>query len=98
MGSAAASKVAALLSKGKVRTEPLVAKVNEDKCSGCKVCVGVCPYGAISMIDVNGRSVAHVESALCMGCGTCSGAMQHLGFKDDQIIAQVVAVAGGGSS
>ncbi|MGC8948485.1 MAG: 4Fe-4S binding protein [Thermoprotei archaeon] len=103
MGSAAASKVTALLSKGKVRTEPLVAKVNEDKCSGCKVCVGVCPYGAISMIDVNGRSIAHVESALCMGCGTCSaacpsGAMQHLGFKDDQIIAQVVAVAGGGSA
>ncbi len=100
-GSAAASKVATLLSEGKVRTEPFTANVNEERCSGCRICVGLCPYKAISLREINDRMVAYVERALCMGCGTCSaacpsGAMQQYGFKDIQIMAQVVAATGGG--
>jgi len=98
-GSASASKVVALLSKGKVKTEPFTANVNEEKCSGCRVCVGVCPYRAISLREINGRKVAYVEKALCMGCGACSaacpsGAMQQYSFKDIQIIAQTIAAVG----
>lgn len=29
----------------------LLAKVNEDKCRGCKVCEKVCPVLAISVVD-----------------------------------------------
>lgn len=99
-GSASASKVVTLLSEGKVKAEPFTANVNEEKCSGCRICVGLCPYRAISLREINGRIVAHVEKALCMGCGTCSaacpsGAMQQYGFKDIQIMAQVVAATGG---
>jgi heterodisulfide reductase subunit A len=99
MGSAAAAKAMSLLSKGKITIEPMIAQVNEEKCSGCAICVGVCPYGAISIKNVNGDRIAYVEKALCMGCGTCnaacpSGAMQHLGFKDIQMLAQIRAVFG----
>jgi heterodisulfide reductase subunit A len=99
MGSAAAAKAMSLLSKGKLKIEPMIAQVNEEKCSGCAICVGVCPYGAISIKKVNGDRIAYVEKALCMGCGTCnaacpSGAMQHLGFKDIQLLAQTRAVFG----
>ena len=78
----------------------MIAHVNEDKCSGCGICVGVCPYDAISIKEVDGDRLAHVEEALCMGCGACnaacpSGAMQHLGFKDAQIKAQIDALTGG---
>jgi heterodisulfide reductase subunit A len=99
MGSAAAAKAMALLSKGKVIAEPMIANVNEDICSGCAICVGVCPYDAISIKIVDGDRIAHVEEALCMGCGSCaaacpSGAMQQLGFKDRQLRAQVLAAFG----
>ncbi|RLG61636.1 disulfide reductase [Candidatus Geothermarchaeota archaeon] len=101
MGSAAAVKAMTLLSAGKVSIEPLTAVVNEEICSGCGVCVSVCPYEAISIKEMDGDRLAHVEEALCMGCGTCtaacpSGAMQQRGFKDTQIKAQVLAVFGGG--
>ena len=100
MGAGAAAKVASLLLKGKVIAEPMIAHVDEDKCSGCGICVGVCPYDAISIREVDGDRLAHVEEALCMGCGACnaacpSGAMQHLGFKDVQIKAQIDALTGG---
>ena len=100
MGAAAAAKAMALLSKGKVVSEPMIAKVNEEICSGCGICVSVCPYDAISIKEVDGDRLAEVEEALCMGCGACaaacpSGAMQHLGFKDNQIKAQINALFGG---
>ena len=101
MGCGAAAKAMALLSKGKIRIEPLIARVNEDICSGCGICASVCPYDAISIKVIDGDRRAHVEEALCMGCGTCnaacpSGAIQHLGFKDNQIRAQVEALLLGG--
>lgn len=100
MGSAAAARVTALLSKGRITVEPLTAASDKDICSGCEVCVGVCPYGAISMTEMDGKRIARVEETLCMGCGACvaacpSGAMQQKGFKDPQIMAQVVASLGG---
>ncbi|MEM0331986.1 MAG: CoB--CoM heterodisulfide reductase iron-sulfur subunit A family protein, partial [Archaeoglobaceae archaeon] len=102
MGSAAAAKAMSLLSKGKITIEPMIAQVDEERCSGCGICVAVCPYSAISIKSVNGDRIAKVEKALCMGCGTCnascpSGAMQHLGFKDVQLLAQTVAALRGES-
>ena len=45
--SAAASKVLAIFSKDKLEKDTLVAVVDEDRCSGCGVCVSICPYGAM---------------------------------------------------
>jgi heterodisulfide reductase subunit A2 len=50
--------------------EPTVAWVDEEICSGCGVCVEVCPYDARAMHDW--RPVATVNAALCQGCGACA--------------------------
>ena len=43
-------------------------KVNEAKCIGCKVCLGRCPFKAISY-NADGKCV--INSDKCMGCGNC---------------------------
>lgn len=101
--SAAAAKAAALLSKDKLRGESTVAIVDEDLCSGCGICEGVCPYGAIEMVAVEGeegKRVAKVNAALCEGCGACvsacpSGAMEQKGFKTEQLYAMLDAALKG---
>jgi len=98
-GSAAASKAATILSKDLLYREPIIAVVYEDLCSGCRICIGQCPYNAISTKEINGRVVANVNPALCAGCGTCaaacpSGAMQQQHFKDEQILAQIYGFFG----
>lgn len=95
-GSAAASKASTLLVKEEARVEPLVAVVDEERCSGCSICIGICPYNAIRLRIRENARVAEVDSALCKGCGTCvascpTGAMQQFGFKDAQIECQVLA-------
>ena len=52
----------------------------------------MCPYSAISFDPV--KETAHVNEALCKGCGTCVGACpskaisQQL-FEDEQIFAEI---------
>jgi heterodisulfide reductase subunit A len=101
-GGATAAKTAALFEKREVKIEPIVAEVNEEICSGCAICIAMCPYGAISRKVKSEKRVAQVDKALCKGCGTCvaacpSGAMQQAGFKDIQVMAQVVALSEKGS-
>jgi len=70
--SATASKVQALLSTDKLLQDPLIAFVDEGICSGCGICVEICPYEAREM-DVR-RGISVVHSALCQGCGACIAA------------------------
>ncbi len=44
--------------------------IDEEKCSGCGVCVEVCPEGAIVLRD----SAAAIERHLCTGCADCLAA------------------------
>ena len=67
--SAAAAKVIALLSKPELEHSPVVAKVRESHCTGCEMCVDVCPFEAIKLVD--GKAL--VNEVLCEGCGTCVG-------------------------
>jgi heterodisulfide reductase subunit A len=97
-GSASAAKVSALFAKGEVHVEPIIAQVTEEFCSGCAICIAMCPYGAISRKKVGEKRVAEVDKALCKACGACvaacpSGAMQQLGFKDVQLMAQIAAIS-----
>ncbi len=93
--SGAASRASNILSKDKLESEPLVACVDEDLCSGCGTCVSVCAYTAIELEkDKDGKTQAKVNEALCMGCGACaaacpSGAMQQKGYKDKQLIPMI---------
>jgi heterodisulfide reductase subunit A len=77
--SAAAAKVAVLLSQGQVELEPFVARVDPERCDGTGHCVEVCQYeDAITLetFSVNGRTAqrAAVTPANCAGCGSCVSA------------------------
>jgi len=92
---AAASKASILMTKGAIELDPFVARVDEERCTGCQTCLYVCPYDAISRDEE--RKVAVVNEALCAGCGTCvaacpSNAIDQMGFSDRQIEAQVQAL------
>ena len=65
--SGAAAKAIAILSQERLFHSPNVAKVNLNLCTGCGMCVDVCPYEAISLKD----GKAEVNEVLCEGCGTC---------------------------
>ncbi|MEM4704161.1 MAG: CoB--CoM heterodisulfide reductase iron-sulfur subunit A family protein [Candidatus Bathyarchaeia archaeon] len=100
-GSAAAAQAAAVLGKQSWLVEPIVANVNEDSCSGCKICESVCAYHAINIEKIGDRQIAKVAEGLCRGCGLCASAcptdsirMPH--YTDTQITAQIKAVLEGG--
>jgi heterodisulfide reductase subunit A len=97
-GSASAAKVSSLLAKSEVLIEPIIAQVNEEICSGCSICIAMCPYGAISRKKQGEKRIAQIDKALCKACGACvaacpSGAMQQAGFKDTQMMAQIAAIS-----
>jgi heterodisulfide reductase subunit A len=66
--SGAAAKAIAILSQDRLFHSPMVAKVKLNLCTGCGMCVDVCPYDALSLKD----SKVEVNEVLCEGCGTCS--------------------------
>jgi len=94
----AASSAIAPMAKGTVMAEALTAVIDEDLCSGCRICVSVCPYGALSYDEED--DVSKVNEALCKGCGVCaaacpSGSITMSHFTSEQMLAQVVALIGG---
>jgi len=100
--SAAASRASDILSKKQLEVEATIANVDELMCRGCGFCVDVCPYDAIKLKEAKqfGHTVevAEVDEALCKGCGACSaaclsGAIQHRGFKDAQILTMINVLA-----
>jgi heterodisulfide reductase subunit A len=93
---AAAGKTGALLSRGVIEKEPLTAFVDEELCTGCMLCVKVCPYGAIEQIGPIKEGKIRILEAACMGCGTCAAecnfdAIEMPYFTKAQIIAQIDA-------
>jgi heterodisulfide reductase subunit A len=93
----AASSAIIPMARGKVKVEAIAAVVDEDLCSGCRICVSVCPYEAITYDEKD--DVSRVNEALCKGCGTCgaacpSGAMSTSHFTSEQLRAQVLALIG----
>jgi heterodisulfide reductase subunit A len=70
--SATASKIQSLFSQDVLLQDPLVAFVDPEICSGCGICVDVCPYEAREMDEY--RMISRVNEALCQGCGACIAA------------------------
>jgi heterodisulfide reductase subunit A len=94
-GSAAAGKALSLISRGSVEIEGTTAAVVDELCSGCKSCLTLCSYNAITFDEEHKHSVINV--ALCKGCGTCvascpSSAIQARHFTDAQIFAEIEGV------
>jgi len=92
---AAAAEAIALTAKGFITLEPNLALVNEDQCSGCHVCLSLCPYTAIEFDEE--KKIAVINDVLCKGCGVCvaacpSGAISQKLFEYDQIMDELKAV------
>ncbi len=95
-GAASAGKILSMLVPGKkLEINAMTAEIEEDACSGCMICLGLCPYKAISFDSKKG--IAVVNSVLCKGCGTCvaacpSGSARSRHFTKEQVSTEIVEV------
>ncbi|MFN7170072.1 MAG: 4Fe-4S binding protein, partial [Candidatus Omnitrophota bacterium] len=98
--SAASVKALGLLVQDKLEREPLVAKVNETLCSGCRACIEACAFMAIEEREIEDRIlkrkriVARVIEEVCTGCGNCTAvcrmsAIDLEGFSNRQIMEEI---------
>jgi len=88
---AAAGRALTVLSRSHISAHAATARVDDKRCTGCGLCVEVCPYGAIELDTA--RDTAVVNALLCKGCGSCaatcfSGAIDVSGFSNRQIIRE----------
>ncbi len=90
--SAGAAEALSLIDRGTVEIEAATAVVDEELCSGCKVCLALCPYNAITFDEE--KKVAEISDILCKGCGVCvaacpAAAITGRHFTDNQIFAEI---------
>jgi heterodisulfide reductase subunit A len=94
--SGAAAKAITILSQDRLFHSPTVAKVISNLCTGCGMCVAVCPYDALSLKD----GKVEVNEVLCEGCGTCTAtclrsAIQVKNLTQNQVAEMINACLGG---
>jgi heterodisulfide reductase subunit A len=94
----AAGRVLTLLSHDTVVASGSVCEVDEKGCIGCGACISACAYYAIEFRDTRQGEKAVVNPVLCKGDGLCcakcpTGAIQLKHFTDEEILAQIDAVA-----
>jgi heterodisulfide reductase subunit A len=98
---AAAARAATLLSRSEVSLDAVKAEPDLAHCDGCALCLDVCPYHAISLVEETGEDGLRakyiaVNKAQCKGCGLCQGTCPKRGvvvqgFTMEQISAQIEA-------
>lgn len=95
---AAAGRAATILCKDTIEAEGNVSSIREELCNGCRACISVCPYNALSMDEE--KNTVLINEVLCKGCGVCtatcrSGAIDLKGCKNEQILTALCAVQQG---
>ncbi|MHA1448901.1 MAG: 4Fe-4S binding protein, partial [Candidatus Hodarchaeales archaeon] len=90
--SGAASKAGTILAAPVLYHEPTTAIVDDARCTGCEICVSLCPYAAIVKNKTTG--IAEVNRALCEGCGICAagcptGAVTLINMTEEQITKMI---------
>jgi heterodisulfide reductase subunit A len=98
-GYAAASRASTIISHDTIEVEgatSFLPDYNKNLCSGCEVCVTVCPYKAINK---NEEDEIEITQVLCKGCGVCGATctnhaiiIRH--FTDEQILSEIYAFGG----
>jgi heterodisulfide reductase subunit A len=91
-GAAAAARIQGMIARGKVAIEPIVASIEEERCSGCRICNNLCPFNAIDFVE--DKEVSTINSVLCKGCGTCvaacpAQAITGAHYSNQQILAEL---------
>jgi heterodisulfide reductase subunit A len=98
----AAARAAAILARPEMQLDTVKAVVDENFCDGCALCIDVCPYQAISLVDYRRdneevvKKMVRVNLTLCKGCGICQGTCPTrgigvAGFTRQQFTAQLQA-------
>jgi len=98
-GYAAASRASTVLSHETLEVEGATSSLpeyNKSLCSGCEICVKVCPFHAIVK---NENDEIEIIQALCKGCGVCGATCTNQAivikhFTDDQIMSEILAYGG----
>ena len=91
---AAAQRALRILTKERLRSGKVVAKVKDSICSRCERCIDACPYGArIHDLDTDKLLVNAVR---CQGCGSCAVACPNSasyleGFAEEQMLEVIDA-------
>jgi heterodisulfide reductase subunit A len=88
----AAARATVYFHQGQVIKEPVVANVDVDICSGCRLCENACAFDALRFDER--RKVMTVQEAVCKGCGACaatcpSGAISLKHFRRPQLLSWV---------
>ena len=90
--SGAAVRAAAPLAQGKALVEAITATINDDLCSGCRICEKLCAYSALEFSSED--KIMKINDVLCKGCGSCAAAcptgaitMKH--YSNKQVLAQI---------
>ena len=89
---ATAARILSKVVKGKIEVDAVYSEVNQDICSGCRMCNALCPYSAIEFNEKERHS--NIISALCKACGVCvagcpSGAIKGRHFTDSQVQVEI---------
>ncbi len=93
--AATAAEALSMMGKGFFELEPYVARVDKEYCSGCGICLNLCPFHALE--EDPGTGLTRVVEALCQGCGACvagcpSGALDLDGYTKKQVTAEVEGI------
>ncbi|BDX39430.1 hypothetical protein CYCD_27850 [Tenuifilaceae bacterium CYCD] len=89
-----AAKINAVIRKGSIELEPIVARINPEACAWCNKCSEVCEFDAIKPIESNGKMIAEVNISTCTGCGICApvcptNAIEVAHFTDNEIESMI---------
>ena len=89
-----AAKINAVIRKGSIELEPIVARINPEACAWCNKCSEVCEFDAIKPIESNGKMIAEVNISTCTGCGICApvcpaNAIELAHFTDNEIESMI---------
>lgn len=98
-GYAAASRASTILSHKTIKVEGATSSLpeyNKSLCTGCEICVKVCPYHAIIK---NENDEIEIIEALCKGCGLCGATCTNQAlvvkhFTDPQILSEIFVFGG----
>ncbi|MCP4761968.1 MAG: CoB--CoM heterodisulfide reductase iron-sulfur subunit A family protein [archaeon] len=89
---AAASSADNFMVSGTVAIEPYNSYIIPSKCSGCKSCLSICPYEAITYDEY--EKISEISIVKCKGCGACmatcpSKAIVQNHFTQEQINKEI---------
>lgn len=87
---AAAIKSHSIVSKGELELEPIVAYIDQERCTWCGKCAEACPFNAISPKEAGDKVIASINNSTCKGCGMClpvcpTDAIELISFTNKEI-------------